>query len=325
MRPEVRERRRAVGWTQAELAAAAGVSRSLVAAVEAGRHVPSVATALALAHALGRDVESLFAPLQGKSPACEPVLGPAPAGSPVRLARVAGRSVYVPLEGVARLRVPADAVLTGSGPELLAGGETAGIVVAGCEPALDLLERLLPGRGPRRLLSLRATSARARRALLAGRCHGAVVHGRPRDLERSCRPDETRLQLAAWHVGLAWSGAAPPRLEHLAGLRVVRRPPDAAAQRTLERALRAAGLPATSGPVAAGHLEAAALVLGGAADAALTIEPVARSAGLHFLPLERHRVELRAVAPGGGIEALADVITSGGFRQRLAGLAGYEV
>jgi DNA-binding XRE family transcriptional regulator len=57
----VRERRLACGMTQAELAARAGVSRQLVAAVEAGRHAPAVDAALGIARALGTTVEELFA------------------------------------------------------------------------------------------------------------------------------------------------------------------------------------------------------------------------------------------------------------------------
>jgi DNA-binding XRE family transcriptional regulator len=56
----VRESRLAAGMTQAELAARAGVSRQLVAAVEAGRHAPAVDAALGIARALGTTVEELF-------------------------------------------------------------------------------------------------------------------------------------------------------------------------------------------------------------------------------------------------------------------------
>ena len=49
------------GLSQAELANRAGVSRSLVAAIEAGRNTPSVAAGIAVARALGVTVEELFA------------------------------------------------------------------------------------------------------------------------------------------------------------------------------------------------------------------------------------------------------------------------
>src|ERR671925_1725253 len=58
----LRARRLRAGMTQAELAAATGLSRQLVGAVETGRHAPSVHAAMALATALGATVEELFAP-----------------------------------------------------------------------------------------------------------------------------------------------------------------------------------------------------------------------------------------------------------------------
>src|SRR5262245_32298441 len=48
------------GWSQAELASRAGISRAAVSAIEVGRLVPSVAAALALAAALHCTVEALF-------------------------------------------------------------------------------------------------------------------------------------------------------------------------------------------------------------------------------------------------------------------------
>ena len=56
----VRAARSVLGITQADLAAAAGVTRQTVVAVEAGDYAPSVYLALALAARLGRSVEELF-------------------------------------------------------------------------------------------------------------------------------------------------------------------------------------------------------------------------------------------------------------------------
>jgi DNA-binding XRE family transcriptional regulator len=57
----LREARTGAGLSQEALAAAAGVSRQAVGAIEAGRHRPSVDAALAIAAAVGRSVEELFA------------------------------------------------------------------------------------------------------------------------------------------------------------------------------------------------------------------------------------------------------------------------
>ncbi|MGH2842191.1 MAG: helix-turn-helix transcriptional regulator, partial [Solirubrobacteraceae bacterium] len=56
----VRARRAQLGMTQAQLAAAAGVSRQLVAAVEVGVNTPAVDAALRLAQALRCPAERLF-------------------------------------------------------------------------------------------------------------------------------------------------------------------------------------------------------------------------------------------------------------------------
>jgi putative transcriptional regulator len=58
----VRAARTSLRLTQAELAAAAGVTRQTVVAVEAGDYAPSVYLALALAERLGCSVEELFGP-----------------------------------------------------------------------------------------------------------------------------------------------------------------------------------------------------------------------------------------------------------------------
>src|ERR1039458_5311546 len=57
----LRERRLECGLTQTELAARAGVSRQLVAAVEADRNTPAADAAIGLAPALATSVEELFA------------------------------------------------------------------------------------------------------------------------------------------------------------------------------------------------------------------------------------------------------------------------
>lgn len=56
----LRAAREAKGWTQAELAAAIGVSRKTINTVENGIFIPSTVVALKLADALGVRVEDLF-------------------------------------------------------------------------------------------------------------------------------------------------------------------------------------------------------------------------------------------------------------------------
>lgn len=57
----LKEERARCGWTQAELAERAGVSRKTINTVENGVFVPSTILALRLARVLERPVEALFA------------------------------------------------------------------------------------------------------------------------------------------------------------------------------------------------------------------------------------------------------------------------
>ena len=62
MKNWVRERRSAVGLTQADLAAAVGVSRQTVISIENGRYLPSLPLAFRLARVFGVPLERLFDP-----------------------------------------------------------------------------------------------------------------------------------------------------------------------------------------------------------------------------------------------------------------------
>src|SRR5258708_4400526 len=86
------------GWSQAELARRAGISRAAVSAIEIERLVPSVAAALALAAAFGCRVDALFS-LNGKG-GMEPVWAWPAAADPCRYwhAEVGGRTLLYPVE-----------------------------------------------------------------------------------------------------------------------------------------------------------------------------------------------------------------------------------
>jgi putative transcriptional regulator len=60
MRNDVRELRSARGLSQAQLAAAMGVSRQTINAIETGRYTPSLPLAMALARHFERTVEEVF-------------------------------------------------------------------------------------------------------------------------------------------------------------------------------------------------------------------------------------------------------------------------
>jgi DNA-binding XRE family transcriptional regulator len=327
----LRERRIECGLTQAELAARAGVSRQLVAAVEAGHNAPAVDAALGLARALATTVEDLFSPGPGTVVAA---LGTElPDGAPVKVGRVGDRLVAAELadHGVAGAGwAKPDGVIRGGRVRLFAGASPRGLVLAGCDPALGVAEAMLDGLGPSSLLALSTATGTGLAALAGGTIHGAVVHGPSGELPDPPGP-VVRLHLARWQVGLGLAGPVRSRsLEDvLAGKApIAQRDPAAASQQALERAAAKAGTGGPPrGPRAGGHIEAAriAATLG---CAALTTEAAARAFGLHFLPLEEHVVQIWLARRWGdhpGIEALGNLLSGGAFTERIAGFGGYDL
>ena len=65
MQNDVRERRTALGISQAALADALGVSRQTINAIETGRYLPSLPLAFALAAYFDTTIEALFTPTEG--------------------------------------------------------------------------------------------------------------------------------------------------------------------------------------------------------------------------------------------------------------------
>ena len=62
MRNQVREQRTRRGLSQAEVAAALGVSRQTVISIENGRYLPSLPLAFRIARFFGMPVEKMFDP-----------------------------------------------------------------------------------------------------------------------------------------------------------------------------------------------------------------------------------------------------------------------
>jgi DNA-binding XRE family transcriptional regulator len=325
------------GLSQAELAARAGVSRQLVAAVENGRNQPAVDAALALAGALGTTVEELFGRVTGAGAGVVAIADDLPDGVPIRVGRVGDQLVAaeLPDRGVAGAGwAKPDGVLREGGLVAFPGAVSAGAVLAGCDPALGIAEAMLEGLGRRGLTAVSAPTGVALRALHRGRVHAAVVHGVAGELPAP-PVRVARWHFARWQVGLA----VPPALrasslEAIAcgGGPVVQRDPAAASQQAFERARVALGAgrppaPAPAGPRASGHLDGAriASILGAAA---VTTEGAARTFGLGFLPLEEHAVEIwvdQRWLGHPGIEALGGLLASAAFTRRVASFGGYDL
>ena len=327
----LRARRLECGLTQAELAARAGVSRQLVAAVEAGQNTPAVDAALALARAMASTVEELFAPAPD---AVTSALGtPLREGAPLRVGRVGDRLVAAELadHGIAGATwATPDATVDQGQLRLFPGAAPRGLVLAGCDPALGVAEAMLDGLGPSSLLAVSAPTDTALAALARGGIHAAAIHG-PRDRLPEAPVPVVRLHMARWQVGLAVSPALGRKsLEALLRGKapVVQRDAAAASQQALARAAAKLGLSALPrGPRAGGHIEAARLAatLG---CAAVTTEAAARAFELRFLALEEHAVQIWLARrwldhPGAG--ALGNLLASGAFTERVAQFGGYDL
>lgn len=317
------------------LADRAQVSRALIGALERGRHMPATDAAIRVARELHTTVERLF-----DNAAPEPILdavsvlgGDLRDGELVRAGRVEEAIVARVIASASALSATggaADGVVRHGRLRLFVGSAPSGAVVAGCDPVLGIAEGLLDGAGSARIVSVPATSGQALRALRAGRCHAALVHGPTRSLRG--RSGLQRWHVARWRSGIATHAQlSRPSLQALLSEEVtllVQRDRTAACQQAVARAVRRLGAPRVKPRrTAAGHLDAgrAAVEHRGAA---VTIEPIAVALGLDFCELEVHDVELwvpDAWTAHPGIRALLDLLDTASFRERVGALPAYDL
>jgi molybdate-binding protein/DNA-binding XRE family transcriptional regulator len=393
--------RQARGLSQQQLAGVAGVTRQAVSAVESGHSDPSLRVALGLARALGMTVEELFGPGDLGDPVlARPVAAVRGGGSRVALAAVGDTFVALPLHADMAARVgfgvagglvagasagqavPADGPPEGGPAE---GGPPAGrkpwdliavrpigpprptLVVAGCDPALPLLETPLGLLDPPVAFAWwPCGSGDALRLAAAGLVHAAGVHraGYPEGNTDAIELPGDAIELpgdaielpgdaielpadaielpggfevvefASWREGLVVRPGAQVRgLDDVArqGLRLVNREPGAQARTLLDRErlrlrLDPAELPGYHSR-AAGHLQVAAAIAGGLADAGVSSEPAALAYGLNFIPLAEERFDLVLPAKHTAsreVQGLLKVLTSPWLVAQLASLPGYN-
>ena len=357
----LRAARQARGLSQQQLAGMASVTRQAVSAVESGHFDPSLRVALALARALGMTVEELFGPGDPAEPVqARPVAPVGAAGSRVALATVGDAFVALPLHADTAARVgfgPAGG-LAASGPasglaasapaasagELIAvrpiGPPRPTLVVAGCDPALPLLETPLALLDPPVAFAWwPCGSGEALRLAAAGLVHAAGVHSPGPAVAADAAGTEIPggaevVGFARWREGLVIRpGTGICGLDDVAarGLRLVNREPGAQARTLLDAERLRLHLDAAelSGyhSQAAGHLQVAAAVAGGLADAGVSSEPAARAYGLAFIPLADERFDLvlpAAPAASREVQGLVKVLSSPWLLAQLASLPGYD-
>ena len=350
--------RQARGLSQQQLAGVAGVTRQAVSAVESGHSDPSLRVALALARALGMTVEELFGPGEPADPVLARTVTPANGrGSRVALATVGDTFVALPLHADMAARVgfgAAGGLVVGAGgarePRDLVEVRPIGpprptLVVAGCDPALPLLETPLALLDPPVAFAWwPCGSGEALRLAAAGLVHAAGVH-QPGGAQEAGGAQESGevseipggaavVGFAAWREGLVVRpGAGVRGLADVARLRLrlVNREAGAQARTLLDRERLRLGLPpgALAGydSEAAGHLQVAAAIAGGLADAGVSSEPAALAYGLDFIPLAEERFDLVLPAKHAAsreVQGLLKVLTSPWLLAQLASLPGYD-
>jgi putative molybdopterin biosynthesis protein len=354
--------RQARGFSQQQVARMAGISRQAVSAVESGISDPSLRVALALAHALGMTVEELFGP---GSPA--PLVAASPlaplgnAGGRVALAPVGDSLVALPLSGATATRagfLPAggrsdpdagglaarDANSAGAAAIRPIGPPRPTLVVAGCDPALPLIEAPLALLDPPVAFAWwPCASSEALRLAADGLVHVAGAHLRDQDGDYNTGPAGELLRggaevirFCSWREGLVLRPEAAAGVSGVAdlpasGLRLVNRDPGSEARRVLDRELAEHGIDPADLPGydtrATGHLEVAAAIAAGIADAGIASEPAALAYGLAFVPLTQERFDLVIPAAQAGsreVQAMLRVLSSPWLLDQLASLPGYD-
>jgi molybdate-binding protein/DNA-binding XRE family transcriptional regulator len=327
----VRQHRLARGWSQAELARRADISRAAVSAIEIDRLVPSVGAALSLATAFGCTVEDLFGRSSARADAAW-AWPPARPGVRFWQAEVGGRV----------LRFPAEATPAGVVPHDGFDGESPGgpdprttLVLAGCDPAAGLLAGEYARQTGFRLLVLPRPSGEALALVGRGLVHAAGVHfatvddpdGNRAAVRDRLGPGHRLLRVARWEEGLAvahGAGVLSVRGAVRGRLRWVGREPGSAAGRCLEE-LRG-GRPAPR-RIARDHRGVAEAIRAGWADVGVCHRLAAEEAGLGFLSVRVEAFDLCYPAATAGdprIAALVRVVRSPEYRRLLGELPGYD-
>jgi putative molybdopterin biosynthesis protein len=352
----LRVARQSRGFSQQQLARMAGVSRQSVSAVESGLSDPSLRVALALSRALGMTVEEVFGAVTPEARIDARPLGRlGDGGARVSLAQVGDSFVAVPLSGAAATRsgfVPAGGLADGSDGQTgrptrqirPLGPSRPTLIIAGCDPALPLLEVPLGLLDPPvSLLWWQCSSRDALELAAKGLVHAAGSHLRDQSgdynvgmARKHFRQGADIIGFCSWREGLVVRPDVAGNVSGVADvakarLRLANRQPGSEARLLLDRELAQFGIDTAQlcgyDTQATGHLQVASAIAAGLADAGIATEPAALAYGLAFIPLATERFDIvipPAYAATREVQGLLRALRSRWLRDQLASLPGYD-
>jgi putative molybdopterin biosynthesis protein len=219
------------------------------------------------------------------------------------------------------------------------------LVLAGCDPAMPLLETPLALLDPPIAFTWWPCGSQEALELAADKLvHVAGAHLRGASGEYNTGPARELLRrqgadvvgFCSWREGLVLRTDLAGEIAGLGdvlrrGLRLVNREPGSEARRVLDRELGRLGISAAQisgyATQATGHLQVAASIAAGLADVGVASEPAALAFGLAFVPLAAEHFDLVIPAEQAGcreVQGLLKVLSSRWLLDQLASLPGYD-
>ena len=334
---QVKPRRLDRGWSQAELAQRAAISRAAVSAIEVNRLVPSVAAAMSLALALKCTVEALFGDEEsdGKT---DPVWAWPSPQNPCRYwhATLGTRTLLYPVESTPAGEIEHDGMCQDGilrTRSRVSADQT--LVLASCDPAAGLLASEIHRLSGLRVIVLPRSSQQAISLLGDGLVHAAGIHlATPQSSDSNRQVVRERLgsgysllRVARWQDGLALSPAAAAgsiREALAAKLHWVGRQAGSGARQCQDELLEDRRPPRHT---AHDHRGVAEAIRSGWADAGVCLRLVSDETGLRFFSVREEIYELCFATESESdprIRALKQTLRAGSYQKLLAELPGYS-
>jgi molybdate-binding protein/DNA-binding XRE family transcriptional regulator len=323
------------GWSQADLAAKATISRTAISAIENGQLSPSVTTALELAKVFGCSVETLFSP-EEEITSIQWAWTPSSESCRYWRVRIGDQLWRIPSEPIHGTTIPHDGIYrSGVFHEQPIVEDHETLVVATCDPAVGLLATLYAQSSGFRLIPLVRSSQNALELLRQGKIHAAGIHFASTKDAKGNRPlvrnsigeGYSLIHFGQWQSGICIA----PGLDISSPSQIIRgkyrwvgREHGSAAQKCLDDILDHRPIRR----IASDHRGVAEAVRHHWADAGYCHRLVAEEAGLSFFQIRNEEYDLcfaESSLNEARISALVQCIRSDSFQRLLGDLPGYDL